>query len=240
MREPACREQQVDGAQLAHAKRFFGHTPEHENPSHMAVVIRMRRTGRKNRPCFRINVTDSRFPRDGRMLETLGLYDPIRKDPAAQLKLDVERARHWLAVGAKPSETVTSIFKRQGILEVKPKLPRERPGRNKTTKTSSAALRRRSCAASARRHAPRCARSKSARQEGRRQAGREAGLSQAPQASPHRRRPRRACAATLAPLAGRRARSPDCSPAPAPSPPAPVAQPKPRRRVLEYSPTEPS
>jgi small subunit ribosomal protein S16 len=100
----------------------------------MAVVIRMRRTGRKNRPCFRINVTDSRFPRDGRLLETIGLYDPIRKDPAAQLTIDVERARHWLKNGAKPSETVTSIFRTRGVFEPKPIVKRERPGRKKPTK----------------------------------------------------------------------------------------------------------
>jgi small subunit ribosomal protein S16 len=102
----------------------------------MAVVIRMRRTGRKNRPCFRINVTDSRFPRDGRLIETLGLYDPIRRDTAAQLTIDVERARHWLKTGAKPSETVASIFRRKGVFEPKPIVKRERPGRSQTTKTS--------------------------------------------------------------------------------------------------------
>jgi small subunit ribosomal protein S16 len=101
----------------------------------MAVVIRMRRTGRKNRPCYRINVSDSRFPRDGRLIETIGLYDPIRRDAAAQITIDVERARHWLKVGAKPSETVYSIFKRKGVLEPKPYAPREREGRGKKTKT---------------------------------------------------------------------------------------------------------
>jgi small subunit ribosomal protein S16 len=103
----------------------------------MAVVIRMRRTGRKNRPCFRINVTDSRFPRDGRLIETLGLYDPIRKDAAAQLTIDVERARHWMKNGAKPSETVASIFRRRGVFEPKPIVKRERPGRKKATATSA-------------------------------------------------------------------------------------------------------
>lgn len=103
----------------------------------MAVVIRMRRTGRKNRPCFRINVTDSRFPRDGRMIETLGLYDPIRKDEAAQITIDVDRARHWLKTGAKPSETVASIFRRKGVFEPKPIVKRERPGRKKATATSA-------------------------------------------------------------------------------------------------------
>jgi small subunit ribosomal protein S16 len=100
----------------------------------MAVVIRMRRTGRKNRPCYRINVSDSRFPRDGRLIETLGLYDPIRRDETKQITLDVERARFWLGNGAKPSDTVASIFRRHGIVE-KPAVKRERPGRTQKTST---------------------------------------------------------------------------------------------------------
>jgi small subunit ribosomal protein S16 len=102
----------------------------------MAVVIRMRRTGRKNRPCYRINVADSRFPRDGRLLETIGLYDPIRRDTAAQVSIDAERARHWIANGARVTDTVASLFRRHGVFEPKPPAqPRERPGRKKTTAT---------------------------------------------------------------------------------------------------------
>lgn len=101
----------------------------------MAVVIRMRRTGRRNRPCYRINVADSRSPRDGRFLETLGLYDPISKDTENQVTLNVERAKHWLSVGALPSETVKSIFKNQGVFEGDaPKKTRKRTGRGKPTK----------------------------------------------------------------------------------------------------------
>lgn len=102
----------------------------------MAVVIRMRRTGRRNRPCYRINVSDSRSPRDGRFLETLGLYDPVTVDAEKQITLNVERAKHWLSVGAQPSDTVRSIFKAQGVFEgAEPYKPRKRPGRNKATKT---------------------------------------------------------------------------------------------------------
>ena len=72
----------------------------------MSVVIRMRRTGRRNRPCYQISVSDRQFPRDGRFLEKLGLYDPIAPNPEARLTLDVERARHWVSVGALPSSTV--------------------------------------------------------------------------------------------------------------------------------------
>jgi len=100
----------------------------------MAVVLRLRRTGRKNLPCYRIVATDSRFPRDGRQLETLGHYDPLRKDPALQVQIDVERAQHWISVGARPSEIVASILRKRGV-HAKAKPPRERKGRGKTTKT---------------------------------------------------------------------------------------------------------
>jgi small subunit ribosomal protein S16 len=99
----------------------------------MAVVIRLRRTGRKNLPCYRITVTDSRFPRDGRSLGTLGLYDPLRKDAAQQLKLDQERTQRWLDAGAVPSEIVQSLFKRMGVFPRKVVTRRKRPGRKKTT-----------------------------------------------------------------------------------------------------------
>jgi small subunit ribosomal protein S16 len=102
----------------------------------MTVVIRMKRTGRKNRPCYRISVADQRAPRDGTTLENLGLYDPIAPRPEARLTLDVERAKHWLSVGAQPSETVRSIFKRQGVYAgAAPKPKRDRSGRKKKTKT---------------------------------------------------------------------------------------------------------
>lgn len=105
----------------------------------MAVVIRMKRTGRRNRPCYRISVADSRSPRDGRTLETIGLYDPVSPNREQQTRVEVERARHWLEHGALPSPTVHSIFKRAGVYEGfgKPKAKRDRSGRKKTTKTGT-------------------------------------------------------------------------------------------------------
>ena len=104
----------------------------------MAVVIRMKRTGRKNRPSFRIAATDSRNPRDGSTLETLGHYDPASPVPALRLKLVPERIQHWLAHGAKPSETVASILRKQGIpIPGSQHTPRDRPGRKKATKTKA-------------------------------------------------------------------------------------------------------
>ena len=79
----------------------------------MAVVIRLRRTGTRNRPAYRVVVADKRKPRDGRFIETLGHYEPLR-EPAI-VNIDGERAVHWLQHGAVPSETVASLFKREGI-----------------------------------------------------------------------------------------------------------------------------
>ena len=81
----------------------------------MAVKIRMTRMGRRHRPFFRINAVDGRTPRDGRILEKLGHYDPIEKDPEKQVVLNLERVNHWLELGAIPSETVSQILLRFGI-----------------------------------------------------------------------------------------------------------------------------
>jgi small subunit ribosomal protein S16 len=81
----------------------------------MAVKLRMTRIGRRHRPFFRINAVDARTPRDGRILEKLGHYDPIEKDPAKQIVLNKERAEYWLSKGAIPSDTVSQILLRQGI-----------------------------------------------------------------------------------------------------------------------------
>ena len=107
----------------------------------MVVVIRMKRTGRTNRPCYSISVSDSRFKRDGRTVEDLGLYDPISKKLDQQVKFDVERAKVWLAQGAQPSDTVRSIFKRAGVygpVGVSTNSEtRDRSGRKKATKTKA-------------------------------------------------------------------------------------------------------
>ena len=107
----------------------------------MVVVIRMKRTGRKNRPCYKISVSDSRFKRDGRTIEDLGLYDPISAKTDKQVQFDIERAKAWVAQGAQPSDTVRSIFKRAGVFGdvtlPKNKPVRDRSGRKKDTKTKA-------------------------------------------------------------------------------------------------------
>ncbi len=80
----------------------------------MATKIRLKRFGGKHDPHFRIVVADERARRDGRTIEELGYYNPT-KDPI-MLKVDRERAIHWMSVGGQPSETVRSLFRREGIL----------------------------------------------------------------------------------------------------------------------------
>ena len=81
----------------------------------MAVALRLKRFGRKNRPFFRICVMDTRKRRDGRALEELGHYDPLDPAPGKKFVLDEERARYWISVGARPSETVASLLRARGV-----------------------------------------------------------------------------------------------------------------------------
>jgi small subunit ribosomal protein S16 len=81
----------------------------------MSVKIRMSRQGRRHRPFFRINVIDSRTPRDGRIIEKLGHYDPLEKNSEKEIVLDLERVKYWLDKGATPSDVVSDILLRKGI-----------------------------------------------------------------------------------------------------------------------------
>lgn len=84
----------------------------------MAVAIRLSRGGAKKRPYYRIVVSDSRSPRDGKYLEQIGTYNPLlAKDNPERVKLNEDRARHWLSVGAKPSDRVHRFLDKAGILE---------------------------------------------------------------------------------------------------------------------------
>ena len=76
----------------------------------MAVSIRLRREGAKNRPYYKVVVADSRSPRDGKFIEIIGTYDPKKPDHNSTLKLD--RIEHWMSKGAQPSDTVRSLIKK--------------------------------------------------------------------------------------------------------------------------------
>ncbi len=84
----------------------------------MAVAIRLSRGGAKKRPYYKIVVTDARNSRDGKFIERIGSYNPLlAKDNPERVKLDTERARHWLSVGAQPSDRVHRFFDQAGLLE---------------------------------------------------------------------------------------------------------------------------
>lgn len=102
----------------------------------MAVKIRLKRMGRKNHPFYRLNAIDSRSPRDGRVIEELGYYDPRNKDTAKQFVAKLDRCTHWLNVGAIPSETVSSLLKKAGVEHKQLRLPK--PGKPKAAPAAAA------------------------------------------------------------------------------------------------------
>jgi len=79
----------------------------------MATRIRLKRMGSKKAPFYRLVVADSRSPRDGKFIEILGYYNPLKED----LKIDEEKAVNWLKSGAQPSETVRALFKKAGVIQ---------------------------------------------------------------------------------------------------------------------------
>src|SRR5580765_3543347 len=103
----------------------------------MSVKLRLKRLGRSNGAFFRLNAIDSRSPRDGRVIEELGYYDPRNKDQAKQFVAKLDRCRYWLDVGAVPSETVSSLLKKQGVEHKSLRLPR--PGKPKAVPAAPAA-----------------------------------------------------------------------------------------------------
>jgi small subunit ribosomal protein S16 len=79
----------------------------------VATKIRLKRMGAKKNPFYRVVVSDSRSPRDGRFIDEIGIYNPT-KDPAI-IEIDTEKALKWIETGAQPSDTVKSLFKKAGV-----------------------------------------------------------------------------------------------------------------------------
>ncbi len=93
----------------------------------MALSIRLSRGGSKKRPYYRVVVADARSPRDGRFIEKIGTYNPLlAKDSPERIKLDTDRAKHWLSVGAQPTDRVARFLDVLGV--------KERPARNNPNK----------------------------------------------------------------------------------------------------------
>ena len=81
----------------------------------MAVKIRLRRMGSKKAPFYRVVVADSRYHRDGRFIEEVGYYNPMTNP--AEIKIDVDAAKKWIANGAQPTETAKSLLKKTGAID---------------------------------------------------------------------------------------------------------------------------
>ena len=79
------------------------------------VKMRLRRMGAKKAPFYRVVVADSRYPRDGRFIEEIGYYNP-QTEPA-EVKIDAEKAKAWIAKGAQPTETVKALLKKSGVID---------------------------------------------------------------------------------------------------------------------------
>ena len=102
----------------------------------MSVKLRLKRMGRSNQAFFRLSAIDSRSPRDGRVIEELGFYDPRSKDAAKQFVAKLDRCKYWLDVGAVPSETVSSLLKKSGLDHKHLNLPK--PGKPKAAAPEAA------------------------------------------------------------------------------------------------------
>jgi len=98
----------------------------------MAVRLRLKRLGRKGIPFYRICAIDRRTRRDGPAIEEIGHYDPLAKTDDERVKLNVERAKYWLSVGAEPSDTVRDILRKAGLLEAAPVSERVNKQRQRT------------------------------------------------------------------------------------------------------------
>lgn len=83
----------------------------------MAVKLRLTRRGRKNSPFYRVVAADSRAPRDGRFIEVLGIYHPLKKAETEQIDIDEEKALKWLNRGAIPTDVVRSLLSKRGIMK---------------------------------------------------------------------------------------------------------------------------
>jgi small subunit ribosomal protein S16 len=111
----------VDQKTLAKAQAICFAPPPFRGPTALrrplplAVTLRLKRFGRLNLPTYRVVATDPRSPRDGRIIEALGYYLPLMPRAQEQLKLDLDRIKYWLSVGAKPSDTVASMIRRSGV-----------------------------------------------------------------------------------------------------------------------------
>ena len=108
----------------------------------MALSIRLSRGGSKKRPYYRIVVADARSPRDGRFIEKVGTHNPLlAKDNPERVKLNLERVKHWLSVGAQPTDRVARFIDAAGLAKREPRNNpnKAKPGKKRTEREAAAA-----------------------------------------------------------------------------------------------------
>ena len=116
----------------------------------MSLKLRLARAGTKKRPYYHIVVADARSPRDGRFIERIGTYDPVLADVSKRVNVVAERAQHWLAVGAQPTDRVLRFLDAAGLLkrEARNNPERAKPG-TKATERAAAKVKAAEAAAAA-------------------------------------------------------------------------------------------
>ncbi len=107
----------------------------------MSLKLRLARAGTKKRPYYHIVLADARSPRDGRFIEKIGNYDPMLADESKRVNIDAERAKHWLSVGAQPTDRVLRFLDAAGVLKREPRSNPERakPGKKATERVEARA-----------------------------------------------------------------------------------------------------
>lgn len=118
----------------------------------MAVKIRLARGGTKKRPFYRIVAADANSPRDGRYIERIGSYDPmLAKDSPDRVKLDVDRCKYWLSVGAQPTDRVARFLDKEGLMKrtSRNNPQKAQPGKKRQEREAAAAEAKKAAEASA-------------------------------------------------------------------------------------------
>ncbi len=116
----------------------------------MSLKIRLSRAGAKKRPFYRIVVADARMPRDGRFVEKIGTFDPLKaKDDATRIMLDVEKAKDWMSKGAQPTDRVLRLLDKLGVAKREPQNNPEKAKPKKKAQERTAAAEKAAATAAA-------------------------------------------------------------------------------------------
>ena len=122
----------------------------------MSLKLRLARAGTKKRPYYHIVLADARSPRDGRFIEKIGNYDPMLADESKRVNIDAERAKHWLSVGAQPTDRVLRFLDTAGVLKREPRNNpnKAQPGKKATERAEARAKAKAAAEAAANAPAP--------------------------------------------------------------------------------------